>query len=239
MEESEQCPLAFIMPSPRRAQARGERRDAVEHRRRILEVARKLFAEHGVGAVSMHQIAKTAGIGQGTLYRRYAHKGDLCMDLLSERNERLVEDIATLLVEKNNATALERLDGVLEHTLVFLEEQGALLGPVAGATLHHFPCVEGAKSPTFESSSLHFWLYELLTLLLAEAVKDGELATLDIPFTADAILATINPLLYRFQRQQRGYSPERILQGVRHIYIEGIKVPNEINAYPHQDRHET
>src|SRR2546430_11323251 len=78
-----------------RSHRRHERRDAAEHRQRILEVAQHLFTEHGVGAVSMHQIAKTAGIGQGTLYRRYAHKGELCMDLLSEHNEQFAEEISS------------------------------------------------------------------------------------------------------------------------------------------------
>jgi hypothetical protein len=32
-------------------------------------------------------------------------------------------------------------------------------------------------------------------------------------------------MFYRFQRQERGYSPERILQGLRRIYIEGVKPP--------------
>jgi AcrR family transcriptional regulator len=223
MEERENCPLSSIMPQPKMVRARVERRDAMEHRRRILEVARKLFAEQGVGAVSMHQIAKSAGIGQGTLYRRYAHKGELCMDLLSERNECFVEEMRALLAGKRSATALERLDGALECVINFFEEQGALLGPIAGATLHHFPCEEGGKPPTFESSSLHTWLYELLILLISEAVEQGEIGALDVAFTADAILATINPLVYLFQRRERGYSSERILQGVRHIYVEGMR----------------
>jgi hypothetical protein len=51
------------------------------------------------------------------------------------------------------------------------------------------------------------------------------LASLDIPFTVDAILATLNPMFYRFQRQERGFSPERILQGLRRIYIDGVMNP--------------
>ncbi|HVB72227.1 MAG TPA: hypothetical protein VNE38_01615 [Ktedonobacteraceae bacterium] len=53
----------------------------------------------------------------------------------------------------------------------------------------------------------------------------GELVSLDIPYTADAILATFHPMFYRFQRQERGFSSERILQGLRRIYIEGVKMP--------------
>src|SRR5207237_8859614 len=112
------------LPRPFAPAARLERRDAMEHRRRILEVARHLFAEHGVDVVSMHQIAMAAGIGQGTLYRRYANKGELCMDLLRERHEQFVEEIATLFAATVTSPVLERLDGVLAHLIAFLEEQG-------------------------------------------------------------------------------------------------------------------
>ena len=71
----------------------------------------------------------------------------------------------------------------------------------------------------------YLWLQELFAELLAEAVERKELAPLDIPFTTDTILAILNPLFYRFQRQERGLSPERILQGLHHIYIDGLKPP--------------
>jgi hypothetical protein len=40
------------------------------------------------------------------------------------------------------------------------------------------------------------------------------------------MLAALHPAVYRFQRQERGFSSERILQGLRHIYIDGVKVPS-------------
>src|SRR5947209_5068512 len=129
-EEVHDCPWPSGIPGLFQWHRRHERRDAAEHRQRILEVAGRLFAEQGVDAVSMHQIALAAGIGQGTLYRRYAHKGELCMDLLRERYERFVEDITTLLAARATSPALERLESVLATCVALLEEHGALLGPV-------------------------------------------------------------------------------------------------------------
>jgi len=54
--------------------ARAERRDAAENRQRILATAIRLFEQFGVEQVSMNQIATEAGIGPGTLYRRYRNK---------------------------------------------------------------------------------------------------------------------------------------------------------------------
>lgn len=200
---------------------RNERRDAAEHRKRILETAQHLFATHGVQAVSMHQIAREAGVGQGTLYRRYSHKGDLCMDLLREGHERLDKYIAKLLAAKAEAPALERLDGVLVGMVTFFEEQWPLLEPVV-ADNREWLCDDTVRQKT---PPPYLWLYELLKRLLTEAVAQGELVELDVAYTADAILATLHPMIYRFQRQERGFSQERILQGLRRIYIDGVKTP--------------
>ena len=205
------------------APARKERRDAMEHRRRILEVARQLFAQQGVEATSMHQIAQVAGVGQGTLYRRYAHKGELCQDLLQERHEHMLAEVAHVLTEQQTASALEQLDSVLRLFINLLEEEGALLGPVAGMIGHSLPSPEKEQHNKFHQMPFYTFLYELLVRLLTAAVESGELAALDIPFVADAMLTTLNPHFYHFQRRERGLPSERILQGLRQIYIQGVR----------------
>ncbi|TME10149.1 MAG: TetR/AcrR family transcriptional regulator [Chloroflexi bacterium] len=227
-EEFHDCVWPSGIPELFRGEKRHERRDAAEHRQRILEVARHLFAQQGVEAVSMHQIARAAGIGQGTLYRRYANKGELCMDLLLEHYERFAEEIAALLAKASTSPALERLESVLAKLVLFLEEQGIMGGPVAGTERRDGPCNESDPSRhiPYQRSPWYLWLHELFAGLLTEAVRRGELAPLDVPYTADAILAALHPMVYRFQRQERGFSSERILQGLRHIYIDGVKVPS-------------
>jgi AcrR family transcriptional regulator len=217
--------MLALFGSPRRS----ERRDAAEHRERILEVARELFAAHGVDAVSMHQIALAAGVGQGTLYRRYAHKGDLCMDLMRERCQQFMEEIFAMLAAKAASPALERLDKTLTAVIALLEERGSWLGPTAAVEMRDQPCDETDASHrlALQYSPWHRWLHELFAWLLAEAVERGEMAPLDIDYTTDALLSALHPMVYRFQRQERGFSAERILQGLRHIYIEGVKTSSE------------
>lgn len=52
------------------------RADAQENRDRVLEAARELFAEEGIG-VTMRAVARRAEVGPATLYRRFATKQDL------------------------------------------------------------------------------------------------------------------------------------------------------------------
>jgi AcrR family transcriptional regulator len=66
-----------------------ERADAARNRLRVLAAAERLFAERGVGGVTMDDVAAAAGVGKGTLYRRFADKGGLAVALLDEREREL------------------------------------------------------------------------------------------------------------------------------------------------------
>jgi AcrR family transcriptional regulator len=65
------------------------RRDAERNRRRILDAARALVAEHGLD-VSHDDIARAADVGVGTVYRRFPQKQDLFDELLAEQVADLV-----------------------------------------------------------------------------------------------------------------------------------------------------
>lgn len=66
-----------------------ERADAARNRAAILDAAARLFAEHGVEAVSMDQVAAAAGVGKGTLFRRFGDKAGLAVALLDAREREL------------------------------------------------------------------------------------------------------------------------------------------------------
>ncbi len=72
-----------------------ERADAARNRLRVLAAAERLFAEQGVAGVTMDHIAAAAGVGKGTLYRRFVDKGGLAVALLDERERELQQQILT------------------------------------------------------------------------------------------------------------------------------------------------
>src|SRR4051812_6067478 len=59
-----------------------ERADAARNRRRILAAAQRLFAERGVSCTSMDAIAAEAGVGKGTLFRRFGDRATLALAIL-------------------------------------------------------------------------------------------------------------------------------------------------------------
>jgi AcrR family transcriptional regulator len=80
-------PLELLRTPPK------ERADAARNRAAVLDAAVRLFTEHGVDAVSMDQIATAAGVGKGTLFRRFGDKAGLAVALLDARERELQEAI--------------------------------------------------------------------------------------------------------------------------------------------------
>jgi AcrR family transcriptional regulator len=199
-------------------QQRRERRDASANRQRIVAVARRLFAERGVDATSMNMIAQEAHVGPGTLYRHFAHKGAVCAALLEDdiaafqqRAEALLDDAG------GRGSALTQLEQLLDALMDMVETHIPLLTAMQEAA-------SGERRHDRYQSPFYHWLHAQLVRLLECAIKENEVTELDAVFTADAIFGAIAPPLYAFQRQERGFSHERIAAGVRRLFIDGLRV---------------
>ena len=97
-----------------------ERADAARNRKKILAATERLIAEHGIQNVGMDMIAREAGVGKGTLYRRFGDRAGLAYALLDEHS-RAFQD-AAIRGEPPlgpGAPAAERLEAFL-HGLVDL-----------------------------------------------------------------------------------------------------------------------
>lgn len=197
---------------------REERCDATQNRERVLIAARTLFAERGIEGVTMSEIAEFAGVGKGTLYRRFAHKGVLCQALMDANTRAFQEEVLGGFGEEGQrATPLGRLRLFLNRLLDFTEKNAAFLQASFEAEVE-----QGGTS--FYSQPSYDWVRMTSRNLLADAVASGECRPgLDLEYLADAVLAPLQVGLYLHQRRVRGFSPERIGNGIEQL-LEGILV---------------
>ncbi|HEY1508322.1 MAG TPA: TetR/AcrR family transcriptional regulator [Solirubrobacteraceae bacterium] len=70
------------------------RKDAERNRQRILDAAQELFAQRGLG-VTLNDVAHHAGVGVGTVYRRFPDKAQLIDELFEQRLAEIVSLIET------------------------------------------------------------------------------------------------------------------------------------------------
>jgi len=68
-----------------------ERADAARNRARVLAAAAELFTTRDPRTVTMDDIAKAAGVGRATVYRRYPDTGSIAVALLDEHERALQE----------------------------------------------------------------------------------------------------------------------------------------------------
>ena len=87
-----------VAPRPLRA-------DAARNRARLIEAARAVFAERGLDA-TMDEIARRAGVGVGTAYRRFRNRDDLITALLDERLEAFMGSVEASLDDPDPWRAL-------------------------------------------------------------------------------------------------------------------------------------
>src|SRR5690349_22989967 len=82
-------------------EARALRRDAQRNRQRVLDAARDLFAQRGLEA-TLNDVAHHAGVGVGTVYRRFASKDELVEAIFEEGIDEVVCLAETALQQENS-----------------------------------------------------------------------------------------------------------------------------------------
>ncbi len=193
--ESDELPIAGDRP---------ERADAVRNRRRILEAARRLFERHGVHAVSLEQVAREAGVGRATLFRRFEDRAALLQALLDE-HERALQD------------ALLRGPPPLGPGAPPSDRLAAFAGALFDLTVDHGELLLGSETTRplarMRTGAYAAW-HQHLALLLAELRPDADAALL-----ADLILAFFDAGLQRFLRDDRSRDPA----DVRALLLDGVR----------------
>jgi AcrR family transcriptional regulator len=190
----------YVLPSPTELPISGavahERADAARNRLRILAAAESLVAERGVSCVSMEAIAIAAGVGKGTLFRRFGDRSSLMHALLDERErsfqEAFIRGPAPL---GPGAPARDRLIAFGEATLENLELNGDLL--VAAES-------EGAR--------LRHTVYSVHHAHVAGLVREAA-PRLDADYAAHLLLAGLSARLVLHQRRTLQWPSERLRRG--------------------------
>ncbi|WP_306362664.1 TetR/AcrR family transcriptional regulator [Nocardia sp. CC227C] len=82
-------PLSLPRGIPLPTAEHGERSDAARNRQLLLDAAEALVREQGAEAVTMDAVAKRAGVGKGTVFRRFGNRSGLMHALLDQSEKKL------------------------------------------------------------------------------------------------------------------------------------------------------
>lgn len=98
--------------------ASGNRQDRSDKRQRIVEAAIAVFAEKGFHSARVSDIARRAGVADGTIYLYFHNKDDLLLSIFEEKMELLLAELRR---------AIEGLDSPIDRMRAFARQHFAQL----------------------------------------------------------------------------------------------------------------
>ncbi len=207
MEKHVELPLAEL---PLIAEDAVERADAARNRALILCAAERLFSERGAGCVSMDEVAAAAGVGKGTLFRRFGSRAALARAVLSERERAFQESIIR---------GEPPLGPGAEPRSRLIAFGHAVLELLAG----HAELLLAAEGGGARFASAPYAIYRLhMTLLLREADPQC-----DAEFLAETLLACLGADFYLYLREAREMPIERLKAGWEELVQRIVPVEHE------------
>lgn len=212
-------------------------------RGRILEAAIRIFADKGFYNAKVSEIARLAGVADGTIYLYFKSKDDLLISIFEDRMEQ-VNDNARAAV-RGEGTPLEKLSRMLRLHLEMVEAH-----PLLAEVL----TVELRQSTKFLKEYKHSKFGEFLKLL-AQPIEDGQRdgsirADLDAPLVARALFGAIDELALAWllrPRASRDMSPRgargrggvelgKVAAQLSSLFIEGLR-PRASSEEPREPLH--
>ena len=90
---------------------------------RIMDAARKVFAEYGHDRANMRLIARSAGISVGGLYLYFKNKDDLLISLFEEEFGKFVENMRAELEQEKDALQKIKRFAIIHLSIVSRQQQ--------------------------------------------------------------------------------------------------------------------
>jgi AcrR family transcriptional regulator len=172
--------------------ARLLRADAERNRQRILAAAAELFTERGLEP-SLDDVARHAGVGVGTVYRRFPDKASLADALFDERIDALVALAEQAQAEPDAWTALAS----------FLERSAEILVSNRGLRQILMFAAEGRERGTCARDRMRPAIESLIKRAQADGKVRADLGPTDVPMIEFMIAAAaeyawqVRPTIWR------------------------------------------
>jgi AcrR family transcriptional regulator len=191
---------------------RAERADAVRNREHLLAVARELIASEGAERLTMDCLAERAGLGKGTVFRRFGTRAGIFAALLDDAERTLQQQVLSGPPPLGpGADPVARLVAYGRARIEFLRANHA----VARAALERD---QPLPVPERALSAMH------IRMLISQARRDGLIEIDDVDSLALQLTAALEGplLLYLAADSLDGSAPGMALAASWQILVEGV-----------------
>ncbi|HEV2800874.1 MAG TPA: TetR/AcrR family transcriptional regulator [Pyrinomonadaceae bacterium] len=205
------------------AQASGGRMAGEDRRRQILQVAMRLFSQHGFRGTTTKEIAQAAGVSEAMVFRHFANK----------------EELYTAIIDhKACADNFQRPCDIVPEAIARKDDRAVFNGLALAMMRHHEHDTEFLRLLTHSALEGHelahmFWdrnvrgMYDFLSGYIRERQRDGAMRDIDPVIVVRGFLGMIihhslNNLLWDTRRSLLNITNERAATEFTEILLRGI-----------------
>ena len=192
----------------------------VEHdkrRRQILKKALEVFMEEGFEDATFQKIADRCKITRTTLYLYFRNRQEIFNFSVKQFMSELEQDILEVK-EDSSLSCPEKLKNILCLILSRLEENRLLLSVILNYLLSNSRISAQADSSVRRRT---IRLRHILSAMLIEGIKKGQLKKIDVGVTNDLFFSTIEAAIFRLAVLKRETTTE--LKAAAELAINGLK----------------
>ncbi|MBI5343392.1 MAG: TetR/AcrR family transcriptional regulator [Deltaproteobacteria bacterium] len=202
---------------------RGPRGGGAAKRDRILRAAIRIFSQKGYFNSKISEIARLAGVADGTIYLYFKNKDDLLISLFEEKMGEVVNDVRARVADGGDALA--RLEIFIRNHMDLLVKEAGLIEVIQ---------VELRQSNKFmkEYVPVKFLEYlDIISGILEDGKREGVFRPdLNVTLSRRAIFGALDEisLAYVLSRKRK-YDPAEAAAEIFRIFAAGLKgsVPSE------------
>ncbi len=188
-------------------------------RSKILQVARRLFAEQGYTATSMRQVAEQAGIGKATIYHHFPDKEAMFVALVEGNIGKMEQALAAVKAEPDPK---RRIEVAARASIHFLFESADIL-QIARRE------VPGARDylRDYFVSFLHQYI-DLLSEAIEKGIVSGIYRPVDPRDAARVFMTMIQgTFATAYIAGERARNPEQAAESLLDVFFHGIQVTSQ------------
>lgn len=190
---------------------RRERKDMVRNLERVLEAANELFAERGSG-VTMEEVARRAGVGVGTVYRRFPSKEHLFTavshTVCNDTRHSLKQAVASA------PDAPTKLRALAHNMYARCQLQAALLDPA--------PAASPSCATTAQQRDLYGEVVQMVALIVAEGQLQGLFAPGELAVRATLCTELLTPRVFHQIARMTGGDADAVADHVVRFMLAGL-----------------
>ncbi|MBL7501491.1 TetR/AcrR family transcriptional regulator [Frankia sp. CNm7] len=186
--------------------AQRERADAARNREAILAAAAELFDRTDAGTVSMNDIAEAAGVGKGTLFRRFSDRGALIEAVLARRATALLRSEKDPGSDAGPTEPVPALLSYLDDLLDFVWANRSLI-----RALDH-----SGPNGYYTSPASQHWIAELTRRI--SAARPG----VDADYLGHILYTAVRADAVDYLHTARGMSLDRIRAGLHALAMPAL-----------------